>query len=36
VIGDVLRAAAEAGLSSDQVRRLAEQLRAHPALLPLA
>ena len=35
-IGEVLRAAVEAGLTDDQVHRLAEQLRAHPDLTRLA
>ncbi|MGH3798329.1 MAG: hypothetical protein ACRDSP_26065 [Pseudonocardiaceae bacterium] len=35
-IGEVLRAALDAGLTTDQAHRLAEQLRAHPDLTPLA
>lgn len=34
--GEVLRAAVAAGLTGDQVQRLAEQLRAHPDLTDLA
>jgi len=35
-IGEVLRAAVEAGLTGDQARRLAERLRAQPDSTPLA
>jgi hypothetical protein len=34
-IGEVLRAALEAGLTDEQARQLAERLRAHPDLAPL-
>ncbi len=35
-IGEILRAALEAGLTGDQAHQLARQLRAHPDLTPLA
>lgn len=35
-IGEVLRAALDAGQTSDQAHRLAERLRAHPDLARLA
>ncbi len=35
-IGEVLRAALEAGLTGDQAHRFAEQLRAHPDRFRLA
>jgi hypothetical protein len=35
-IGEILRAALEAGLTGDQAHQLAKQLRAHPDLTRLA